>query len=280
MRPLPLDTPSPSGAPSDDTLVNGPHFTYRLPRGWTVGEEGKFALVLRSPDSLAGVIVFGQSGMLQSMSPEQFAHFAMTGVMRLAADVQFGPSRPLSPMPGYTHAATFETSYTLHGPTGAVPVRGVIVCNVAIGYGQCNGTLTLAGSDVRQWPHYSGWLPQVALAAMNTGPDPYGSGTMAGVISGIARQDSDSYQQYQAWSQQLWGQVTVQRNAALDRQQGALGPMLTGEEWVHDGFGGPMIRRSTTPACLWRSRDGREVASADPSYDPRTPSDVDWVRVR
>lgn len=276
MVPLPFDPP-PSGAPA---LINGPHFTYRLPPGWTVGEEGKFALVLRSPDFLAGVIVFGQSGMMQPMAPEQFAYYAMTGVMRLAADVQFSPSRPIQPMPGYTHAATFETIYTLQGPNGPVPVRGVVVSNVAIGYGQCNGTLTLAASDVRQWPQYSTWLPQVAMAAMNTGPDPYGSGTMAGVISGIARHDGDSYRQYQAWSQQLWGQVTADRNASVDRQQGAMGPMLTGQEWIQDGHGGPMIRRSTTPACIWRSRDGREVASDDPSFDPRTPSDINWVRVR
>lgn len=279
MRPLPFDPP-PSGSPSDCQLIHGPHFTYLLPRAWTVGEEGKFALVLRSPDSLAGVIVFGQSGLMQPMSPEQFAYNMLTGVMRLAADVQFGPSRPIQPGPGYTHAATFETTYTLYGSAGPIPIRGVVVCNVAVGYGQCNGTLALAGSDVRLWPQYAGWLPQVAVAALNTGPDPYGSGTMAGVISGIARQDGDQYRQYQAWSQQLWGQVTAERNASIDRQQGALGPMLTGQEWISEGFGGQPIRRSTTPACIWRSRDGREVASDDPAFDPRTAGDVDWVRVR
>lgn len=279
MIPLPFQPPPP-GSPHDFPLVNGPHFTYRLPPGWTVGEEGKFALVLRSPDFLAGVVVFGQSGMMQPMSPEQFAYFAMTALLRLAADVRFGPARPIPPMPGYTHAATSETAYTVHGPAGAVPVRGMVFGNVAIGYGQCNGTLTLASSDVRQWPQYSGWLPPVALAAMNTGPDPYGSGTMAAAITGIARQDGESYRQYQAWSQQLWGQVTAERNASVDRQQGAFGPMLTGQEWIPDGFGGPAIRRSTPPACIWRSRDGREIASDDPAFDPRTPGDVDWVRVR
>ncbi|RPI90899.1 MAG: hypothetical protein EHM42_00655 [Planctomycetaceae bacterium] len=279
MRPLPFDPP-PQGSPNDCQLIRGPHFTYLLPQGWTVGEEGKFALVLRSPDSLAGVIVFGQSGLMQPMSPEQFAFNMMTGVMRLAADVQVGPSRPIQPMPGYSHAATFETTYTLYGPAGPIPIRGMVVCNVAIGYGQCNGTFALAASDVRQWQQYAGWLPHVAVAALNTGPDPYGSGTMAGEIFGIARQDGESYRQYQAWSQQLWGQVTADRNASVDRQQGALGPMLTGQDWIPEGFGGQPIRRSTAPACIWRSRDGREIASDDPAFDPRTPFDVDWVRVR
>jgi hypothetical protein len=264
----------------DSQLVRGPHFTYLLPRGWTVGEEGNFALVLRSPDSLAGVIVFGQSGLMQPMSPEQFAHSAMTGVMRLAADVQFGPTRPIQPMPGCTHAAAFETTYTIQGPNGPMPIRGMIVCNVAIGYGQCNGVLNLAGADTRHWPSYSGWLPKVAVAAVNTGPDPYGRATMAGTISDINRRDGEADRQHREWSQQLWGQVTADRNNAVDRQNAVLGPMLTGQEWIDGGFGGPPIRRSTTPACIWRSRDGREITSDNPSFDPRTPSDVDWVRVR
>lgn len=279
MPPLPFH-PSPGPHPPGPQLVRGPHFTYHLPPGWTVGEEGPFALVLRSPDFLASVVVIGQSGLMQPMSPEQFAHYEMTAVMRLAADVRFGPSRPVPPMPGYTQAAAFETAYTVFAPAGPVPIRGVVVCNVAVGYAQCNGTLTLAGSDARQWDGYAGWLPQVALAAVNTGPNAYGSGTMAGMIGGIARQDHAAYQNYQAWSQQTWQQVTDARNASVDRQQGALGPMLTGQEWIADGFGGPDVRRSTTPACIWRSRDGREIASPDPAFDPRTPGDVDWVRVR
>ncbi|WP_020504586.1 hypothetical protein [Lamprocystis purpurea] len=280
MSPLPFDPPPHSGSPTEPPLVNGPHFTYRLPPGWTVGEEGKFSLVLRSPDFIAAVIVFGQSGMMQPLSPEQFAYYAMTGVMRLAPDVQFGPSRPIQPMPGYTHSATFETTYTLNGPAGAAPVRGVVVSNVSIGYGQCNGVLTLAGSDARHWPHYSGWLPRVAMAALNTGPDPYGRHTVAGMITDIGRQDGESYRQHQAWSQQLWGQVTADRNRSSDGQQEALGAMLDGHVWIPEGFGGQPIRRSTTPACIWRSRDGREIPSDDPAFDPRTPGDVDWVRVR
>jgi hypothetical protein len=278
MQPLPFQ-PRP-GFPGEAQLQRGPHFTYRLPPGWSIGEEGKFALVLRSPDFLAGIIVFGQSGLMHPASPEQFAYYCMSGVMRLAPDVRFGQSRAIPPMPGYTHAAIFETTYTLQLPQGPTPIRGLVTSNVAIGYGQCNGTITVAASATHQWPHYADWLPRVAAAALNTGPDPYGSGTMAGVISGIARQDADSYHQYQAWSQNLWGEVTAARNNAIDRQQGQLDAVLTGHEWVPDGYGGPMIRRSTTPACIWRSRDGREMHSDDPSYDPRTPGDLDWVRVR
>ncbi len=261
-------------------MVRGRNFTYQLPSGWTLGEEGSFALVLRSQDMLAFMIVIGQSGLMQPMTPEQFAWYEMTTVMRLGGDVRMGQARPIPPMPGYTHAAAIEVSYTMSTPAGPVPMRGLGFCNVAIGYGQCNGTLTLALSETRQWAHYAGWLPQMALAARNTGPDAFGHQSMAGVIGGIAHSDHAAARAYQDWSQQTWQQVTNERNASIDRQQAALGPMLTGQQWISEGFGGHDIRRSTTPACIWRSRDGREVASHDPSFDPRTPYDVDWVRVR
>lgn len=261
-------------------MVRGSHFVYPLPPGWTVGEEGAFALVLRSPDMMAGIVVIGQSGLMHGMSPEQFAYYEMNTVMRLAPDVRLTLARCIPPMPGYTQAAMFEVTYTLSGPMGMMPMRGIAVANVAIGYAQCNGTLTLAASEIRHWPQYAEWLPEVALAARNVGADAFGSQTMAGVISGIAQQDHAANQAYQQWSQQTWQQVTNERNASIDRQQGAMGSTLTGQEWISEGFGGQDIRRSTTPACIWRSRDGREISSPDPSFDPRHAGDVDWVRVR
>lgn len=204
----------------------------------------------------------------------------MTGTMRLTPDVQFGPAQPIPPMPGCSDAAVFETSYTVSPPIGPMRTRGLVFCNVAVGYGQCNAVLTLAAAEVRQWEQYASWLPKVALAAVNTGPNPYGTTTMAGVIHGITARDANTYQQYQLWSQGLWGQVTDHRNRSADWRNQSLGPMLTGQEWLHAGFDGPEIRRSTTPACIWQSRDGREIASDDPTFDPRPPGDADWVRIR
>ena len=94
--------PRPMQGPPAARPVQGPHFRYLLPPGWSVGEEGPFALVLRSPDMLAAIVVFGQSGLMTAMSPEQFAHQAMAGVMRLAPDVRLFESLPISPLPGYT----------------------------------------------------------------------------------------------------------------------------------------------------------------------------------
>ena len=261
-------------------MVRGPHFTYLLPPGWRVGEEGNFALVLRSPDMLAGIIVFGQSGLLFPFSPEQFAHQAMAGAMQLAPDVRFMNVRSIPAMPGYTHAAVMETSYTVYGPTGPVPIRGIVFSNVAIGWGQCNGTITLASSEISRWPSYESWLPQLAMAAQNTGPNPYGSTAMAQTMHNITQQEAAQQSAYRQWSEATWQAVVAQRNASVDRQQEGLDPMLTGRQWTSDPYGNPAQHRSITPAAVWVSRDGREVQSDDPSFDPRTPTDNDWRRIR
>ena len=39
-------------------IVQGRNFTYVLPAGWCVGEEGNHALVLQAQDLSAGVIVY------------------------------------------------------------------------------------------------------------------------------------------------------------------------------------------------------------------------------
>lgn len=261
-------------------FVRGPNFSYLLPHGWSVGEEGNYSLVLRSPDFRAGIIVFGQSGLLCPMSPEQFAQQAMSGVMRLAPDVRLASARPLPPMPGCTHAALMDVTYTLQGPMGWLPIRGVVFSHVAVGYGQCSGVITLAGADVQQWESYRPWLPQVASAAVNTGPNPYGSAAMAQAMHGITQREQSAHTAYRQWSEATWSAVAADRAAAQARQQAAMDPMLAGREWLNDPYGNPAERRSIVPAAIWVSRDGREASSDDPSFDPRTPGDVDWRRVR
>ncbi len=274
----PPGMPPPQGPPGPRP-VQGSHFSYLLPPGWSVGEEGPFALVLRSADMLAGVIIFGQSGLMSAMSPEQFAHQAMAGVMRLAPDVGLFESRPMQPQPGYSHAAMMQTTYTVQGPMGPVPVQGVVFSNVAPGYGSCSGVLALASSAAHLWPSYRDWLPQVALSARNTGPNAYGSTSMGQVMHGIAAHEGQANADYRAWSQANWQAVTDDRWASDQRRLQALDPMLTGQQWQADPYGGQDLRRSTTPASIWVSRDGREVHSQDPSFDPRTPYDPDWRRV-
>lgn len=270
---------TPQQGPPQARPVQGPHFGYLLPPGWSVGEEGPYALVLRSADMLAGIVVFGQSGLMSAMGPDQYAYQAMSQVMRLAPDVRLSAPQPMQPLPGYSQAAVMQTCYTVQGPMGPVPIEGVVFSNVAAGYGSCSGVLTLASSASHLWPSYRDWLPQVALAARNTGPNAYGSTSMAQTMHGIAQRDGQAQSDYRAWSQSNWQSVVDDRWASDGRHQQALDPMLTGQQWHNDPYGGHDIRRSTTPAAIWVSQDGREVHSHDPSFDPRTPYDPNWRRV-
>jgi hypothetical protein len=56
--------------------------------------------------------------------------------------------------------------------------------------------------------------------------------------------------------------------------------MMTGQMWQQDPWGNGPERYSTTPAVIWVDRHGRQLTSDDPSFDPRTPYDQDWRRVR
>lgn len=265
-------------APNQMQQIHGTHFTYLLPPGWFVAEEGKYSLSLRSQDYRAGITVFGQSGLMYPVTPDQYAYQIMTSVMQLQ-NVQFSHPRPIQPMPGCTQALMVETTYQVMTQNGTVMIKGIVVSNVAIGYNQCDAVMTLVASDVALWSQYQSWLPQVGLVACNTGPDPYGRTTMAGVIQGIAIQDHRAYQDYSQWSNSLWQQVVNDRNASVANQQNAMGPILTGQVWVNSPYTGEPTRQSTTPAVIWESRDGRRIASHDPSFDPRTPYDSDWRRL-
>jgi hypothetical protein len=265
--------------PNQMQQVSGPNFTYLLPPGWFVAEEGKYSLSLRSNDYRAGITVFGQSGLMYPATPDQYAYQVMTSVMHLQ-NVQFSQPRPIQPMPGCTQAMMIETIYPVMMQNGSFMAKGIVVSNVAIGYNQCDAVMTLAAADVALWPQYQSWLPQVGLVACNTGPDPYGRSTMAGVISGIAIQDHTAYNAYSQWSNSLWQQVVNNRNTSVANQQNAMESILTGQVWVNSPYTGEATRQSTTPAVIWESQDGRRISSEDPSFDPRTPTDSDWRRLR
>ena len=73
--------------------------------------------------------------------------------------------------------------------------------------------------------------------------------------------------------------IEIQRRG-YTRRQDAMGPMMTGQFWQQDPWGNGAERYSSTPAVIWVDRYGRQLTSDDPSFDPRTPYDQDWRRVR
>ncbi len=61
-------SPGPSGAPASLTLATGQFFTYALPQGWRVGEDGQFALTLIAPDNHALTVMVGNAGHAHQLS--------------------------------------------------------------------------------------------------------------------------------------------------------------------------------------------------------------------
>jgi hypothetical protein len=115
-----------------------------------------------------------------------------------------------------------------------------VVSNVISVYARSDAVVTLMLALDSRWGAVQSWLPQVALQALNTGPNPFGRTAMsAGILKDTVRQ-REAYGQYLSWSQANWAGVVAQQAALLDRQ----------------------------------------VPSSNSTFDPRTPSDSDWRRVQ
>jgi hypothetical protein len=263
-------------------MRRGPNFTHPLPQGWVVGEEGNHALVLWAPDYSAGVFVYGLSGFMQPMSCDQFAYFCLTQSMRMAGELQFARMTPVAPAQGFGQAAAIDVTFRfqLAPPLGGVPAQGVVFSNVATGYQQMNGFIALAWAMPPAWPAHEQWLPGVALQACNTGPNPFGATGVNMVNQANTAAMGQAWANYQDWSQRTWDEVSRERWASQERQQQAMDPMLTGQFWGQDPYGNGPQRYAATPAVIWVDPYGRQVTSDDPSFDPRTPFDQDWRRVK
>ncbi len=261
-------------------IVQGRNFTYALPAGWRVGEEGNHALVLQAGDLSAAVIVYGVSGLDQNLTPPQFAYNAITNNLRLSPDVRISNPAPIRPLPGYTAAAVMDIAFTRTGPQGPQRVVGLVVSNVVSVYARSDAVVTLILALDTRWGAVQSWLPQVALQALNTGPNPFGRTAMSGAILNDTVRQREAYGQYLNWSQANWAGVVAQRAASLDRQAQGKGETLTGQYWGKNPYTGTPERYSTSPSVIWVHRDGRQVPSSDSTFDPRTPADSDWRRVQ
>lgn len=251
-------------------MVRGSNFTFALPAGWRVGEEGQQALVLNSPDGAACVIVFGVSGLGGGVSPEQFAAHAFN-LMKFA-NVSVNGTQPTQPGPGAVAASMLDVNFVYNGRQ----YRAVVRSSVNQGYQQTNGCLQIAMADVQAWNQYQGWLPQIAAAASNTGPNAYGGTAIAQVNSNNAQQFGQQMQDYRNWSQDTWAQVQAQRDASFRMQSYYNGQNLTNNGWYTNPYGGSPVYRSNTPASQWMDPNGNIVTGDSPSYDPRTPYDNNW----
>jgi hypothetical protein len=221
-------------------------------------------------------MVSGIGGLNQPLSPEVFAYQRMTTSLHLT-DVRFLSLLYISPMSTYDSAAVMDVTYT--APIG--PMRGLVISNVSNVYNRnvfnrTDGVITVVGAKERIWDAYADWLPEVAMQTVNNGPNPF-AGT---IVSTSVQQDVQRLNQVATqhldWARRTWDEVAQHRAKAQAGQSVAPGSMPTGKQWYNNPYGGPPIQQSASPAVIWINRNGQQLPSDNPTFDPRTPTDPDW----
>lgn len=276
-RPMnPPQGPSqPSGAPVPVMLAQGRFFTFALPHGWRVGEDGQFAVVLHSPDNRAMTVVVGNAGLPVGYPPGQFAYEKLAALQ--VQQLQFGPPRPAQPAPGLAQACEFDVRY-FAGP--GIPVQGVAKVSASGGYDGQVMVMNAALAQADQWPYYAHWLPRVADQVSAIDGNAFGArGVMAQNLQNSVAYGQQA-QQYRDWSQQTWQGVTDARNASVDRQNAEfrenLGAVGT---WQNPHGFAPPVELSTQYAFYWMDAQGRIVGTNDPGADPNAGSTGNWRRM-
>jgi PQQ-dependent catabolism-associated CXXCW motif protein len=255
-------------------IGQGRFFSFALPPGWRVGEDGQFALTLQSPDHKALTLMVGNAGMPLNYPPAQFAYDKLSAMQ--PQNLQLGEPRQARPAAGFRQAIEFEVSYSARG----VVYRGVAKVSVAPAYDSSTMAVTAALSPVDQWGGYAAWLPQVAdqVSALN--------GAAFG-MRGIMQQNlqnsvayGEAARQYRDWSQKNWRQVTDERNTSQDRKNFAVRENLGGVQTFNNPYGTSQpVEFPMTHKYFWTDRQGNFVGTDDPSADPNVGSTSDWRKM-
>lgn len=255
-------------------LVSGQYFSYALPEGWHVGEDGQFALTLIAPDSKALTVLVGNSGLPPNYAPAQFAYQKLSAMQ--VDNLQLGQPQQAQPIAGFQYAYAFEVRYSVRG----VPCQGVAIVHVAPAYDTSVIAMTAALSQSAQWPGYSKWLPLAAQQVAATNGAAFGR-------RGIMQQNlanSVAYGQaasrYREWSQQNWQGVTDARNASVDRQNTQFRENLGAiQTYVNPYDNRVPVELPTTYQYYWVNAQGAYVGTNDPGVNPNVGSTQEWKKM-
>jgi PQQ-dependent catabolism-associated CXXCW motif protein len=254
-------------------IGQGRYFSFALPPGWQVGEDGQFAMTLVAPDRRAMTVLVGNAGMPLNHPAARFAHDKLS-VMR-PQNLQLGQARQAEPAAGFRQAVEFDVAYSAQG----VAYRGVAKVSVAPAYDSATMAMTAALAPADQWPGYAPWLPQVAgqVAALNGAA--FG---MRGIMQQNLRNSvayGEAARQYRDWSQKNWQGVTDHRNASIDRRNFAVRENLGGVQTFANPYGTQPVEMPMTNKYYWTDRQGNFVGTDDPSANPNDGSTGDWRRM-
>lgn len=272
VKPVASDRSSPA---PNLRISSGQFFSYALPQGWRVGEDGQYALTLAAADNKAITAMVGNAGLTVNYSPGQFVYEKLSALR--PENLQMSQPRQAAPIAGFAHAFQFDVVYSVRG----VPWRGTVKCHVSPSYDSAVMAMTAALSEAGQWPGYASWLPLVAEQISATNGAAFGRrGIMAQNLKNSTAY-AEAARQYREWSQRNWQQVTDQRNASVDRkafhERENLGAVQT---YVNPfGTNTPPVQLPSTYKYYWTDNQGNYLGSNDPSANPNSGSTTEWKQM-
>jgi hypothetical protein len=275
---FPVKPVTSSSAPPAASLSigNGKFFSYALPPGWHVGEDGQFALSLAAPDNKALTVMVGNAGLPVNYPPGQFVHEKLSALR--PENLQIGQPRQAAPIAGFTRAWQFDVTYSV----GGVPCRGTVKCHVYPAYDSAVMAMTAALSMASQWPGYAGWLPQVAEQISATNGAAFGRrGIMAQNLKN-STEFAEAARRYREYSQRLQQQVTDDRNASEDRKNFYRRENLGGVQTYTNPFGAnaPPVQMPITYKYYWADNHGNYLGTDDPGANPNVGATNEWRQMR
>lgn len=255
-------------------IRTGQFFSYALPQGWRVGEDGQFALTLVAPDNKAITVMVGNAGLPVNYPPGQFVYQKLMALR--PENLQIGQPRPAAPITGFATAYQYDVVYSIRG----VASRGIVKCHIAPAYDSAVMAMTAALSEASQWPGYASWLPLVADQISATNGAAFGRrGIMAQNLKNSTSY-AEAARQYRDWSQRNWQQVADDRNASQDRRNFQVRENLGAvQTYVNPFSTGRQVQLPTTYKHYWTDSQGNVLGSNDPSANPNTGSTIEWKQM-
>ena len=256
------------------TIGNGKFFSYALPQGWKVGEDGQFALTLAAADNQAFTVMVGNSGLPINYPPARFVYEKLMALQ--VENLQLGPPRPATPIAGFSGAYQFDVAYSIRG----VACRGVVKCHVYPAYDSAVMAMTAALSVATQWQGYASWLPLVAEQIAATNGAAFGRrGIMAQNLKNSMAY-AEAARQYRDWSQKNWKEVTDGRSRSQDTRNKEFREAIGGVQSYANPFGGGApVQLPATYKYYWTDNQGNYLGSDDPSANPNPGSTFEWKRM-
>lgn len=270
----PFHDPPPGSDPHTPgiAMYPGRYFRVALPTGWQVQENSNM-VCLTSPDGQASVMGIGLVGMLQPFTPEQFMLYSLNMVQIQV--VRLLNAHPIPPAPGCSGAGQFELLYACNGNRA----HGVVTCQIALGYNQCNGSLTLAASQEAAWGQYQSWLPGVAAQIAPAGPHTYMAATVAADNQRNALELGQRWQEVNDYTQHLQQQTTNARWASQEQQNFHFRENLGNVVTYYHPYENRLVEMPNQYRYYWVNRHGGVYGSDDPRDDPRIGSTEDWTEM-